>query len=112
MTDQPTDDERMNWGQLAAEVFKNPIFAIIFQQLQAEYFEKWANAPLENAKEMASLKYQHTALVDLMKRMTHMIREAGAIAEKRQQQNSPEARQARHLDTQGFGLNFTDQRGA
>ena len=50
------------------------------------------------------------ALADVMNEMQAMVIEAQAIVAEKQRANDPVEQERAHLDAQGFGLNFTQER--
>lgn len=104
-----SDAEVMDLGNQAAAALKSPIFALIYDKLCREYYLDWQRAPADHTKEMAFLKAKHLALQDVFSDLTNLVAHAERLYAEMQTRNSPDAREARRLDTQGFGLKFDDQ---
>lgn len=103
-----SEDQILRLGEQAATALKNPIFGTLYQILESTYLKEWRELPPDHTKNMQFLKAKYEALNDMYTTMINLTDHAERIYLERSAQNSPEAKEQRRLDEQGFGLNFPD----
>lgn len=104
-----TEQRVLEQATQAKSELSSPVFQEAYQNLCQKYYLEWFNAPADHTKEMAFLKAKHSALGDFMRELTVMIADGERLLAELADKNSPEAKEKRRLDAQGFGLNFDQE---
>ena len=107
---QWTDNERITAGQMAAQAMNNPIIQVVFDLLSQKYYRDWLLSEDKEFKTRESCWYKRIALTELMTDMRDMVSEAQEVVARQQEKSDPEAIKKAHMDEQGFGLNFSQER--
>jgi hypothetical protein len=103
---QLTDEQIMNFGQMAAQAFQNPLFVIWHNLMLQRTMEAIDSAPPEHTKEVMWQKARRDVLADMARDFQSMIQNAEVVLARHQKRNSPEQKQKDYEDQQGFGLDF------
>lgn len=103
---QLTDEQVLNFGQMAGEAFQNPIFIIWHNLMLQKTINAIDSAKPEHTKEVMWQKAKRDVLAEMAKDMKGMVEHAERVYARMQQQNDPKVQEQRELDTQGYGLNF------
>ena len=103
-----TEEQILRLAQQATELWKNPVFSMVVEMMLAETIQKIDAAAPEHTKEVMWAKQERQVIGSILQRIPAFIHRAEKVYMDMQERNSPEAKEQRRLDEQGF---FTSSPG-
>ena len=103
---QLTEEQILEIGTAASQALQNPIYAIICEMMLSESMKAIDAAPADHIKEVMWHKQRRQVVGDVFSNLKQMVGHAERILAERQEKNSQAYKEAKHMDTQGYGLNF------
>jgi hypothetical protein len=99
-----TNDQELEIAAMAKAAY--PYMSFLMQTLSGKYYKEWRASDPAHRNEREELHDKQTVL-DEMGLMTQAYIQRGEdLYARLQQENSPEAKEKRRMDEQGFGLEY------
>lgn len=100
------EEQQLQLGQMAIDAANNPILGIVLEMIKARSMQAIDAAPPDHTKEVMWHKTKRMVADEFIMDIHALVQHAEKIYLDMQKRNSPEEKERRHLDAQGFGLNY------
>lgn len=100
------EQQQLQLGQMAIDAANNPILGIILETIKARSMQAIDAAPPDHTKEVMWHKTKRMVVDEFIMDIHNLVQHAEKIYLDMQKRNSPEEKERRRLDTQGFGINY------
>jgi len=99
-----TIDQELEIAEMAKSAF--PFMSFLTQTLSAKWYQEWRRTDPAHKNEREELHDKQTVLDEMGVMIQGYIQRGETLYAEMQEQNSPEAKEKRRLDEQGFGLDY------
>jgi len=95
--------EIMTLGQQASHLLGNPVYNTLYNLKLQRLFGQWLNTIPKEERLRESLYHEARALVEMTSDLGSLVADAEQLLAEEAERNSPEGRQRRYQEQQGFG---------
>lgn len=106
MSEELTNEQKIELGEMASGFLNHPFFPLWHQIAMNRTIVEIDKAGPDHTKAVMWQKLKRQVISEVFADARSILAQAERIYQDMQEKHSPERKEQRRLDTQGFGLNF------